>query len=884
MKTEVYFSRPEPQVIDKQLRRLGLAAWIAVLGILLVSVEAAAAENAKTLRVGSSEHAVTVLDETAVYDSEIPNVEAFFGNAIGEMPLDPVRVSGYATVLARTSDRVTVEQIGSSYEGHHLYTAVFTAPENQARLDEIRDFQRRRISGLPVPEDAPVIVWMNFGVHGHEGAGLEAAPLLMHQLAAEISPEMDELLQRAVVIVVPLINPDGHARRVAFKRSFSRNVVNRDINDRGNAMSPRGGGNHYGLNLNRDWLLVSQPETRAMVRAWQSWKPNVTADFHEMSTIGTYYFHPGVEARKNPLIPEQLRVLAGRFAVSNGRMFDTLGQLYYSAEGFDNMYPGKGSTYPQLNGSVGILFEAGNARSGEVDTRNGLRTLAENSRLHGLAGLETIRTSVKLRVELFTAQADFYEQALRSAGQDETAAYIVSSDDLPRLARFFDLLDHHQIQALTLLEPVTIEEKVFKPGASFVVSLSQPQYTMIRTIFDRGTAFEEARFYDVSGWTLPDSFDLTYSALTSGQLRKLDLGGAFEPRMELKPSLDETTLGYAVAWDRLAAAGALYDMLEGGLIVRVAQHPTTLLVSGQAQLFPRGSLFVPVAGQAVGRQDVLEMLRRASSRRNVAVFSLESADALEEGRNPGGRTFVPISGAPKILLVAKDALYRRITGEIFFFLDQQAQLPVTLARIGDLGDVHLADYSHIIIGNDDYADTDTEQQARLVEWVEAGGSLIAIGSGARWVQQTFLGIPPDNAFSSAAPAVQRADFEQRDALRAVDVIGGAIMASDLDPTHPIAFGHQDRNIASMRTGTFVLRSPDDRLAMVAEYQAKPLLSGYASEIQLSRIASTPSIIALVHGEGRIIMFADSPVFRGVFPGMSQILTNSLFFASLIRGE
>jgi len=847
-----------------------------------VMLASAMAQDGATVRTGTTEHAVNWLKTPDRYDAGVPSIEDFFGHPIGERPLDPDLIAAFSIALEANSDRVSVNTIGQSYEGRPIQLVFITSPENQARLDQIRNIQLRRIASLPTPEDAPIVIWLNFGVHGHEGAALEAAPLLMHHLAADTSDETIRMLEKTVIIIAPNINPDGHARRVAFKRAYSRNVVNRDLIDRGNAMSPRGGGNHYGLNLNRDWLLVTQRETRAMVRAWQAWKPQVTADFHEMSTIGTYYFHPGVKARKNPLIPDRLRELADAIAKVNRGVFEVEGQLTYSEEGFDNMFPGKGSTYPQLNGSVGILFEAGNARSGEVETANGLRTIGDNARLHAIAALGVINASIDLRDDILAAQTDFYAEAQRLSREDETTAYILTSKDLPRMRRFADLLDHHGIQIDALQESVTIDGVTYTPEKSVIVKLRQPQYLMVKTIFDRPTEFSEPRFYDVSGWTLPLSFDLSYTALSETQLRKIGSTERFSLETEAEPDIDIAAFGYMIAWDRLASAGALHDLLTLDLNVRVTTKPVTLRTTAGLQEFPRGSVFLTAGRQPLDRQNLFESLKRISQERRVPVASITDSSSLEAGQDPGGRTFVPLRGVPNVLLLARERLYRGVTGEIFFFFDQQAELPLTLARPEDLRDTDLADYSHIIVADNDFVSESSEWAGDLDRWIRAGGTFIAVGSGAEWAQKNILHQPTEELGTGDNDVLRRFDYDQIGARKALDVIGGAIVASDVDPSHPIAFGQEDRFLPTMRNSTRLLARPDDPMAVVAQYTDDPLLSGYLTKAQSEGLKSAPSVIAILHENGRIILISDNPVFRGVFPGSAQILINSLYFSSILR--
>ncbi|MFN5553240.1 MAG: hypothetical protein ACK5BF_10280 [Hyphomonadaceae bacterium] len=115
------------------------------------------------------------------------------------------------------------------------------------------------------------------------------------------------------------------------------------------------------------------------------------------------------------------------------------------------------------------------------------------------------------------------------------------------------------------------------------------------------------------------------------------------------------------------------------------------------------------------------------------------------------------------------------------------------------------------------------------------------------------------------------------------IIAGALFQSDLDPSHPLAFGHADRDLAIMKVGTAVLEWPrDDAYAVVARYRDAPLLAGYASRTSIARVAGAPAVTATQRGTGTLVLFADNPTFRGTFPGTERLLLNAIFMNRHIR--
>ncbi len=130
----------------------------------------------------------------------------------------------------------------------------------------------------------PAIVWLAFGVHGNETSSSEAALALAYSLAAapresELAKELGEM----VVLIDPLVNPDGRDRYVAFYHSVAGEKPNADVRSLEHREPwPGGRPNHYLIDLNRDWAWLSQRESRARVSAYRLWEPHVYVDFHEM--------------------------------------------------------------------------------------------------------------------------------------------------------------------------------------------------------------------------------------------------------------------------------------------------------------------------------------------------------------------------------------------------------------------------------------------------------------------------------------------------------------------------------------------------------------------------------------------------------------------------
>ena len=827
------------------------------------------------------------------YDDAIPAPEDILGFGVGDRPVRHDQMVTYLQAISGQSDRISVETIGYSHERRPILFFVVTSPENHARIDEIR--QQHLVSLAPgaAPSGGPAIIWMNYGVHGAASAGMDAAIPTLYHFAAAQGPEVEQTLDDAVILITAIFNPDGHSRRVNHVETFGSDIPVTDPDHEQHNLWTEARTNHYWFDLNRQWLLQTQPESQAWLEQWHRWKPQVSADFHEMGTEATFYFHPGEPLRRNPLIPARARELTEGIAQYHIQFLDSEARLYTSAEGFDNFYVGKGSTYPQVNGGLGILFEIGAARGGLIEAERGLVRHGENVRTHFRTGLTTIQGALAQRDEIAAYQRQFFADAANRAARDGDRAYVFSAEGDPeRLNLFIDLLDRHDITANQLAREVRVNGRTYRPGEAAIVRLDQPQYVMIRSLFDRVTEFDENVFYDVSGWTLPLAYDLEYAAL--GRAFSADLvGDVVSPRAPGSAVPPRSGYGYVLRWTDYYAPRSLYRLLDNEVRVRIATESVSIPVTGGARSFGPGTVFVPLAGQDVSSDDIYQLVSEAAREDGVAVHAVVSGSTPGNTPDLGdSRGFQPVR-RPSVLVLFDDGLAPYDAGEVWHQLDHRMHIPVTLRRKDELGGLDWSRYTHLVIvggGNPRLSDSAAE---RIGQWVrEDGGTIIATRQAALMAQEVFLGIESEEDDEAGqeddSETPDRRDYADLALDDAEHIIGGAIFEGDLDPSHPVGFGYADRFIALHRNMIETLEWPEeDPFAVVVEYADDPLLSGYASERRREEIGGTPAVVAQRLGRGSVILFADNPNFRATFRGTERMFMNAVFFSRLItppRGD
>lgn len=834
------------------------------------------------------------------YDPAIPRPESVIGHMVGDTHTRSHLVADYYRAVAEASDRVVVNRHGASYEGRRLLHAVVTSPANHGRLEEIR-LANYRLSDAPgevtdaMIDDMPVVVHMGYGVHGNEGSSSEAAMLVLYHLAAGSGPAVDDLLDRAVIIMDPNYNPDGRDRFVNWVNANRGRVATRDGQDREHVEPwPGGRTNHYWFDLNRDWLVAQHPESQGRVALFHHWRAQVLTDFHEMGSNATYFFQPGIPSRNNPNTPQRTFELTAALAEHHAEWLDRHGALYYSRETFDDFFYGKGSTFPDVNGAIGILFEQASARSLERTTNDGVLTFPFTIRNQFATSMSTLAGSLALRTELLSNQRDFYASAPEAARQNPVKAYVLDlSESRTRTQALVEMLLRHRIRVYELARTVQAggrslptsrgsragrtagaDGRTFRAGEAVVIPMDQPQTRLIKASMERVTTFTDSLFYDVSAWTLPLAM-----GVASGELRRYsddlagsEITGAAFDGGELIGG--HGSYAYLMEWNRYYAPRALYRILDAGLRPRVARKPFTLATGGTERTFGRGTIIIPVAqrdaASTVTPEAVRAVIDRIVAEDHVIVHGADTG-LTPSGGDLGGPTS-PVLVKPEIALLSGPGTRAYEVGETWHLLNERFGIPVSLVDADGFSNLDLDRYTTLVMAMGSY-DLDTEDVNRLNRWVREGGILIAWKSAARWLIAREL---IDEKTVASPPDTTELTYEQVPTSRGAQRIGGAIFAAELDTTHPLAFGYGD--LAPLFRNHEIFFEPSAIPgATVARYTSSPLLSGYVSPKRHGELAGTAALIARRVGGGAVILFADNPNFRAFWYGTNGLFLNAVFF-------
>jgi hypothetical protein len=454
---------------------------------------------------------------------------------------------------------------------------------------------------------------------------------------------------------------------------------------------------------------------------------------------------------------------------------------------------------------------------------------------------------------------------------------------------FADLLNYHRIATHRLSREVSVNGEIYNPDDSLLIPVSQPQFRLIRSLFETIREFEDSTFYDVSTWTMPAAFGLQHAALGSRNLRGGIIGEEYSPPLPAKAGPTVSNYGYVFEWGDYYAPRALQRVLEAELLASVATEPFTAATrSGPIEL-KRGSIFVPFDRQVKSREDILALMQKIASDDGITVHSIVSGRSVTgtAGVDLGGPSFRPLQ-QPNALLVVGRKINLYDAGEIWHLLDYRMDMPLTLRDRDRLGGIKWDDYTHIIFSHGDYKEYEPEFADRLRLWVAEGGTLVGMRNAAPWVRSVTIDwVDPESGEAlSAMPEeeqeeeepVQRLQYADKDSNEANEVLGGAIFQADLDNTHPLGFGYDQRGIYLHKNVKAPMEPTENPWATVIAYDMAPAYSGFVSEENEQALAGTAALIAERSGAGSIILFADNPNFRGYWYGTNKLFLNALFFS------
>lgn len=796
----------------------------------------------------------------STFNSSITTPEEFLGYPVGAYHTRYDRVVAYFNHLAQISPRASVQTIGFTYEKRPQIILTVTEENNFEKLINI---QKEHLAltnpNLSTPDFSshPVVVLLGYNVHGNEPSSTEAALLMAYYLVAS---GID--LKNAVIHIDPAYNPDGRDRHTHWVNTARSEILVSDPADREhNEGWPGGRTNHYWFDLNRDWLPLSQIESRNRIEFYHSWLPNVATDYHEMGTSSTYFFEPTERfGAENPIVPrsnyDQLNQI---FANYFSKAMDEIGSMYFTGESFDNSYPGYGNTYPDIHGGLGLLFEQASSRGHLQETTTKPITFPFTIRNQVRTGIATVQASLDHRLTLLKHQRDFFQSALQEGQKNSYQAIVFGDDkDKGRTQAFLEFLDHHRIQWFSLEKPISTGGKLME----YVVPAAQSQFKMIQTIFDPVTSFHDSVFYDASAWAAVLSFNMPHSKLPQVPSYKRR-----ESKENPGSKLTQSSYAYLIEYDDYWAPKWVYQLQKKGIFVKSAFKPFSIKIEGKVKNFGFGSLLISVADQNVSGDELWKILASM----DIPVYPIETGKTIS-GADLGSGQFKTIR-TPQVAMITGQGVTSYEAGEVWHLLDTRFKIPISKIDISSFSRVNLDRYNVLVMVSGNYTALSKNDIQEIKRWNSKGGTLILIRSAVEFAIKE--GLVNEQIKSPEYTSSGRVDFSKINEIQGSRQTGGSVYMADLDITHPIGFGYNDRKIPVYRNHNIFLNPSKNPTATVVKYQKSVQLDGYVHRENLPLIQESASVLA----SGSVVLFADNPNFRGFWYGTNKMFLNALFLGN-----
>jgi hypothetical protein len=819
------------------------------------------------------------LPDSVTYNPAIPTPESVLGHKVGQWHVTHDKLVYYMREVAKSSDRFKIEQTGRTHEDRPQLLLTITSPKNHANLAQIRqqhlDLCNPAKSASLNIDNMPVVVWQGYSIHGNEPSGSNAALLHVYYLAAAQGKQIDELLENTVILLDPSFNPDGLNRFAHWANMHkSKHLVADPQSREFSEVWPGGRFNHYWFDLNRDWLPAQHPESQNRLRKFHEWRPNILTDHHEMGSNSTFFFQPGVPARTNPLTPPKNFELTSKIGEFHAAFLNRIGSLYYTKEGFDDFYYGKGSTYPDIHGGVGILFEQGSSRGHAQETINGLLTFPFTIRNQFTTSLSTLEAAKNLRKELLNFQRESFQTALQQANTAPVKAYVFGDkNDKAKTYHFLEMWERHQIEVYELKGKTNADGQEFENGSAFVVPTNQTQYRLITTIFQKEIKFKDSLFYDVSAWTMPLAFNLPYGEIKT--LNNAILGTkvlpAIFPMGEVVGGKSE--YAYLLEWDEYYAPKLAYEVLNRNLIAKVATDPFEIVTANGAMKFDYGTLMIPAKNQPKSPEEVFQIIETYAKQYGLKVYAVKTGLVLN-GIDLGSNSF-SIVEKPRVAMVVGSGVAPSEAGEIWHLADQRFGLPITQIDVNNFNGANLDKYNTLFMVNGTYNSINKD---KVKAWVQNGGTLVLFEGAIQWGASGLVNINFKKAKMDSLKVGTYANLENN---MGAQEMGGSIFQAKVDLTHPLFYGYNSPMISFFKANDVYMDRNSNPYSTPAQYTNNPLQSGYISKENAKMMKDAAAINVNVLGRGRVISLYNNPALRAFWYGGTKLLMNCLFFGKTI---
>ncbi len=727
------------------------------------------------------------------------------------------------------SNRVKVEVIGQSAGGRNLFLVTLSAPEAMGRLGQ---YQAIRQTMLKDPEKAQEMIdkfgdfkvpfYIHGSVHGDEYPGVDAAIRLIETLAYQDTEEVRMILDNVILLVNVVANPDGRVLGIRY--------------------------NANGFDLNRDFITLAQPETRAAVRVFTEWNPMVVLDLHGF--VDPMLIEPCTPPH-NPNYEydlyiqwayDQAKAMEAELTAQTEETEATI-PIRDWPDGWDDWPPIFTPMYAMYHGAYGHTLETPHDADSGVDAHyaavwGALKFVSENRE-----GMIRDQIEVFRRGFLDLPQLAIPQEILDELEWDQynhltlmnfPAAYVIPAE-VPlqqsphEAARLIDFLLFNDVQVEQANRAFTLDGVEY-PRGTYIVWMDQPKRGLANTILWTGwdISYDPGlTMYDISGWSHPLLWGVSRAVVEDSlNVGTHPISGVDKPRGSVE---GRSTSAYAYLPTSNAAILATNDLLARDVEVYRAEAPFT------------------ASGHDFG----------------VGTFIIQANAALaNELANQYGLDVYAIAGPPagaKPMHEQRIALFDTGPGVGFALKELGFDFDVLYKSDLDLG-TDLSGYDVFI---DDWwwwEDLSPEGQASFESFIKGGGD--------------YIGIGVDGIYFAYGAGLLDFDYEVGHPWYYWSHNG--VLNIDYDPSDPITAQYPADSHAFIYGSAWFTRLGDGIETSASIDPGDFFVSGYWPDWDTSGAAGQPIIVHGTANSSVVTLMGINPTFRAHPEHTFRILANAIY--------
>lgn len=813
--------------------------------------------------------------------AQLKSPSEFLGYDLGDRFTPHHKVVSYFYHVAENSQKVDVEQYGESNEYRPLITAFVSTADNLSNKENIRADNLRRAGLMDGNPSSNVgIVWLSYNIHGNESNSMEASMKTLYALASgESAWNSDQWLRNTLVIIDPVMNPDGRDRYAIWYNQMLGKQFNALPEAREhNEPWPGGRMNHYYFDLNRDWAWQTQVESFHRNELYQKWLPHIHVDLHEQGYNRPYYFAPASQPMHEDITSWQ-REFQTYIGKNHSKYFDKENWLYFTKEVFDLLYPSYGDTWPTYQGAIGMTYEqagGGRAGLGIIKQEGDTLTLLDRLTHHYTASMSTVEAAHAQNERMLNEFAEFYKRSINSPSGAYKSYVIRTRSNLDEVRALTQWLDRQQIvwgragnsKGYKGFDYASGKEGRFNvEDDDVIISAYQPKGNLVKILFEPKTTLVDSVTYDITAWALPYVYGLEAYATSS----KISHGEARLP--ETTPASGSgRPYAYIAEWKSLQDVKLVAHLLKEGVKMRFSMVP--FQVEGKS--FSSGSVVITRNGNENMGDRFDALVKEAAAEFQQTVYPV-STGFVDSGSDIGSSN-VPYMKAPKIAVLSGEGTSPYNVGEVWHYFDNNIGYPISMINVDDFSYAPLENYDVVIFPEGRYGSLFTESfEKEFLTWVRSGGRVIALGSAIRSLERvkglSSIKAKTEESESGELKVETLQPYGKQYRNRISESVVGAIFKVTLDDTHPLSFGLGDY---------FTLRDGYSQYELLEDgWNAGALAPDSHKAGFVGAKVKKQTENSLVFGEeqlgrGRVIYLTDNPVFRGFWHRGKLLFSNAIF--------